>query len=368
MSTFPSVVATLTDPLANQFLNAPSHSSIHTAVNHEVIQIETFIGTSSSAVGTLYYDIRSPNSGGGGHVQTANLGGTGQTGYAKGDLLVASSSSVLTRLAVPSVNGYTVVSDSTQFAGVKWAPGTVFDYQVFTSNGTWNKPTTLSGNEMVTVQMWGGGGGGSGGGGGGGAFVEFKVPASILTASVLVTIGLGGTGGSGAGGAVSGSVGGITTFGSIATAYPGGGGGIVSGGGGGGTFSSGGTGGSNFLNGGVGGNPVPGATSSFAGRDSTSGGGGGAGNGAGGNSINGGGGGGGSGSGAGGSTIYGGAGGGTSNGAGVGIGGFGVVGGNGGNGTSGTGGGVGLPPGGGGGGASTLGGSGARGEVRVWTI
>lgn len=117
---YPSVIATLTNPAATNRLNAPSHSSIHGAVNDEVTQVETFVGTLSSAVGTLVYDIRAAASNGGGHVQTANKGGTGQTAFTKGDLLVAQSSSVLTKLAVSGNTGDILSVDSNQAVGIKW--------------------------------------------------------------------------------------------------------------------------------------------------------------------------------------------------------------------------------------------------------
>lgn len=123
MSTFPSVVATLPNPNATDRLNIPSHSALHQSENAEIVQIETFIGTNASAVGTLTYDIRSPLSNGGGHIQTANKGGTGQTTYNKGDLLVGQSSSVISKLVV-GADGQTLVADSGQQLGVKWAtPG-----------------------------------------------------------------------------------------------------------------------------------------------------------------------------------------------------------------------------------------------------
>lgn len=119
---YPSVITTLPNPSPNDRLNSPSHSSLHSSVNGALSQIETFIGTlPASAVGTLLYDVRSPSSDGGGHVQTAAKGGTGQTTYSKGDLLVAQSSSVLTKLAVSSTLGEVLTSDSSQPLGVKWA-------------------------------------------------------------------------------------------------------------------------------------------------------------------------------------------------------------------------------------------------------
>ena len=79
---------------------------------------------------------------------------------------------------------------------------------IFTSSGTWTKPT---GAVSADIQLLGGGGGGSsgrkdsaattlklgGGGGGGGSFVSVRVPASVLGSSESVTVGAGGLGGAG---------------------------------------------------------------------------------------------------------------------------------------------------------------------------
>ena len=93
MSNWPSTLSSLTDPNAGDRLNSPSHSSIESAQNDALEKLETFVGTASSAVGTLMYNIRATASDGGGHVQTANRGGTGQTAYSQGDILVATSAS-----------------------------------------------------------------------------------------------------------------------------------------------------------------------------------------------------------------------------------------------------------------------------------
>lgn len=117
---YPSVVASLTNPNPNDRLSTVPHSSIESAQNTEIIAIENFVGTISSTVGTLVYDIRSANSGGGGHVQVANKGGTGQTSYIKGDWLLASSSSVLSKLSI-GTDGTSPVADSSQSTGVSWS-------------------------------------------------------------------------------------------------------------------------------------------------------------------------------------------------------------------------------------------------------
>lgn len=117
---YPSIISVISNPQATDRLNNPSHSTIHQNENTAITEIETFVGTLSSTVGTLVYDIRAAASNGGGHVQTANKGGTGQITYNKGDLLIASSSSVLSRLAIGADN-QVLQADSSQALGVKWS-------------------------------------------------------------------------------------------------------------------------------------------------------------------------------------------------------------------------------------------------------
>lgn len=104
MANFPSILNAFTRPTTTDKLNSPSHSGLHNSVSSALGQVEAMIGVmgASSVVGTLSYDVRSPASPGGGHVQSANKGGTGQTTYTKGDILVAQSSSVLSKLAIGS--------------------------------------------------------------------------------------------------------------------------------------------------------------------------------------------------------------------------------------------------------------------------
>lgn len=118
---FPSTISTFTNPNPTDKLNSPSHSGIETAQNNELMQIEKVIGVegASSVVGSLEYFIKSPASDGGGHIQGVNKGGTGQTGFAKGDLLVASSSSVLSKQTI-GASGLVLTADATQSSGVKW--------------------------------------------------------------------------------------------------------------------------------------------------------------------------------------------------------------------------------------------------------
>jgi hypothetical protein len=106
--------------------------------------------------------------------------------------------------------------------------GTQSDYQEFTAAGTWYKPLYPVGS-MVLIMIWGGGGGGArngtargAGGGGGGACCYNMVPLSQLSSTVSVTVGAAGVGRTGSNG--DGTTGGLTTFGSYASAYGGGGG------------------------------------------------------------------------------------------------------------------------------------------------
>ena len=239
-------------------------------------------------------------------------------------------------------------------AAPSWASLSVVNYQVFTSgSGTWTKPSNLSAGAIVIVEMWGAGGGGGGGGssyrgGGGGGFATENFLASSLGSTETVTVGAGG-----AGGGNPGSAGGNSTFGSVLTAFGGGGGmapgsGNRFGGGGGGHLGAGASNGSGgALGGGVGGGTLSvGDPIAVVDPDVYGGGGGGGGPVFGGRAAYGGGGGGGSGPTLGGVSKIAGSGGAGAVGTGV----------------------AGTAPAGGGGGGSTTGGAGARGEVRVWTI
>lgn len=150
--------------------------------------------------------------------------------------------------------------------------GTKID--IFTASGTWTKATAA---KLVQVHVFAAGGGSAGGvnsggagtgggGGGGGGYTPLTFPASALTSTVSVTVGVGGT--AGAAGA-NGGDGGDSTFGSYAKAGGGkkgstgasngvGGTGIFPGSAGGGVNTSiapsgGGTGGSFAVGGGSGG-------------------------------------------------------------------------------------------------------------------
>lgn len=122
---YPSIITSFPITSPTDRLNNPSHSGLENTQSSAIGQVQTFIGRVSgvgaSALGTILYDVRSPDSGGGGHVQTAVLGGTGQTTFTKGDILVSTSPSVLSKLAAPSVAGQALVSAPETATGVRWA-------------------------------------------------------------------------------------------------------------------------------------------------------------------------------------------------------------------------------------------------------
>lgn len=366
------------------------------------------------ATGT-YWELQNPaktrSSDISGAVSEAN-GGTNQTSYAQGDILYASASNTLSKLAKGTALQVLRMNSGATVPEWGTASGTI-DYQAFTSSGTWTNPAS---GTIVYVQVWGAGGDGgkgntqAGGGGGGGAYTEAWLRKSDLVGNKTVTVAAAGSGQSTIN--TSGATGGTSDFASLVYAYGGGGGkganaATNGGGGGGGRLSAGQVGadttqtvpaditslldvlyngttvtaagrggaplggvpsystnnisGSSALGGGAGGSASAGSNSAIGGSSFYGGGGGGrAGDattvgGAGGTSIWGGGGGGGAaqdsspGAGAGGTSVYAGAGG---------AGGFDAN-----NGTSGT-----APAGGGGGSESGTSGAGARGEVRVYTF
>ena len=129
-------------------------------------------------------------------VAFTNLAGLTIAGAAHGDVLYLNASGNIVRLAAGTVNDFL----QTKGAGADpvWALGTtVPTFTRFTANGTWTKPTGIIG---VLVQVIGGGGGGirtgaTNSGGEGGEIVWGSYLASALGATVAVTVGDVGGGG-----------------------------------------------------------------------------------------------------------------------------------------------------------------------------
>jgi hypothetical protein len=121
---FPSTLSSFSRPNPSDRLNNPSHSALHNTVSSALGQVEAVIGVDIAvdpfATGTIISDLRSPSSGGGGHIQQTNTGGTGYTSYNKGDLLVAQSASLLAKLAISSTAGDVLTVDPAQAVGMKW--------------------------------------------------------------------------------------------------------------------------------------------------------------------------------------------------------------------------------------------------------
>ena len=114
------------------------------------------------------------------------------------------------------------------------------NFQVFTSSGTWTKPSGVNFVYVEVIGAGGGGGGGAGGpnvsspdyrnggaGGGGGARATKIIRAADLGATVAVTVGTGGSGGAGgaSGSGSGGNTGGLSSFGTHVVAQGGRGGG-----------------------------------------------------------------------------------------------------------------------------------------------
>lgn len=152
MAGFPSTLTAFTYPTANQRLNSPSHSSVHTEVASAIGNIEALIGRdgNNSVVGTLLYQIRSADSDGGGHVQSANKGGIGQTSYTKGDIIVATSASALTKLAVGGDNQVLKANSSTA-SGINWATQAG---KIYVQNNNVDVQSVTSGTSSIGAQIF----------------------------------------------------------------------------------------------------------------------------------------------------------------------------------------------------------------------
>jgi len=158
-------------------------------------------------------------------------GGTGQTTYTNGQLLIGNTTgNTLTKATLTAGTGITVTNGTgsiTIAATGTSLPGA--QGQVFTSSGTFTIPTGIT---AIKVTVVGGGGGGAafsqiatvGGGGGGGAAIKF-ITGLTPGDTVSVTVGAAGTAATASGGnGATGGTGGTSSFGAYCSATGGAGG------------------------------------------------------------------------------------------------------------------------------------------------
>ena len=122
-------------------------------------------------------------------------GGTAQSTYATGDIIYASASNTLSKLAVGTTGQVlTVASGAPTWSTASGGSGQGGRGQAFTSNGTFTIPTGITSLKITVLGGGGGGNGGASNGSGGGNSTVASGTQSITTLT-------GGGGASGAGGA-----------------------------------------------------------------------------------------------------------------------------------------------------------------------
>lgn len=188
----------------------------------------TVVSSSLTSVGTIATGVWN------GTKIAEGFGGTNQTTYTTGDILYASASNTLSKLAIGSTGNVLTVA-----AGVpSWAAPSVTltapTVQTFsTGSGTYTRPTSPTPLYLLVRIVGGGGGGGGvgsasgnagGGGGGAGGYCEKIITSPASTYSYAV----GALGAGGAAGGSGGSNGGNTTFSTLAGNGGQGGGGTAS--------------------------------------------------------------------------------------------------------------------------------------------
>lgn len=126
-----------------------------------------------------------------------------------------------------TVGGTSITFNDSTVQSTAFTGGGGANIQIFSSSGTWTKP---SGAKFVMVELWGAGGGGGrtffgytngGEGGGGGAYTTKMFAAPEVGATETVTVGAGGAGYRCGPGSGTGGDGGTTNFGTLL--YAGGG-------------------------------------------------------------------------------------------------------------------------------------------------
>jgi hypothetical protein len=145
--------------------------------------------------------------------QAVANGGTGQSTYTNGQLLIGNTTgNTLTKTTLTAGTGISVTNGAGSITIANTAGGQ-FQTELFTAPGIWTNPGSVT-KVRVTVVGGGGGGGavpaisgnGQPGGGGGIAIANFTIPTSPVTITV-------GAGGVGRAGATPGSGGNTSSFG-----------------------------------------------------------------------------------------------------------------------------------------------------------
>ncbi len=111
-TSFPTSLDSLTNPLATDSLNSPSHSGQHADANDAIEALEAKVGVNGSAVATSHdYKI--------GQLESNAVLKT--LVDAKGDLLVGTADNTIARLAVGGTNGQLLSVNSATASGLEWA-------------------------------------------------------------------------------------------------------------------------------------------------------------------------------------------------------------------------------------------------------